>query len=105
MYVNLSMQFAGKLETLNQYDRKAVKSWVEEFLEKHERLVNHGNLRLRLEQREMKFRGIPLFSCRANFFTDRGKFVATGEEYGIRQCVNIALNRVKKQLLRKKEKE
>ncbi len=98
------MQFAGKLETLNQYDRKSVKDWVEGFLEKQGKLVNSGELNLRLEQREMKFRGIPLFSCRANFFTDKGKFVATGEEYGIKQCVNIALNRVKRQLLRKKEK-
>ena len=105
MYVNFSMQFAGKLETLNQYDRKAVKNWVEGFLEKQEKLVSDGSLNLRLEQREMKFRGIPLFSCRANLFTDKGKFVATGEEYGIRQCVNIALNRVKRQLLKKKEKE
>ena len=100
---NLSMQFTGKLETLNQYDREAVKNWVESFLEKHKRMVNSGNLSLILEQREMKFRGIPLFKCRANFFTNRGKFVAIGEEYGIRQCVNIALNRVKRQLLRKKE--
>ncbi|MEK6856817.1 MAG: hypothetical protein AABX49_02260 [Nanoarchaeota archaeon] len=102
--VNLSMQFAGKLETLNQYDREAVKSWVEGFLEKHEKIVSNGELNLRLEQRERKFRGIPLFECRANFFTKKGKFVATGEEYGIKQCVNIALNRVRKQLLKKKEK-
>ena len=98
------MQFAGKLETLNQYDRKAVKNWVEEFLEKQGRLVESGELNLRLEQREMKFRGIPLFSCKANFFTDKGNFVASGEEYGIRQCVNIALNKVRRQLLRRKEK-
>ena len=102
--MQLSMQFAGKLETLNQYDREAVKNWVKGFLEKHSRLVNSGDLSLRLEQREMKFRGIPLFSCKANFFTDRGKFVAIGEEYGIRQCVNMALNKVKKQLLKKKER-
>ena len=101
---NLSMQFAGKLETLNLYDRKAVKSGVERFLEKQGKFVDSGSLNLRLVQREMKFRGVPLFYCRANFFTDRGKFVATGEEYGILQCINIALNKVKRQLLRKKEK-
>src|SRR3989338_4960214 len=102
--MNLSMQFAGKLETLNLYDREVVKGWVERFLEKHGRFVDSGDLNLVVEQREMKFRGVPLFFCRANFFTDRGKFVATGEEYGIQQCVNIALNKVKKQLLRKKER-
>lgn len=101
--MQLSMQFAGKLETLNGYDRKAVKNWVERFLEKQGRFVESGNLNLRLEQRELKFRGIPLFSCKANLFTDRGKFVASGEEYGIQQCVNIALNKVKRQLLKRKE--
>ena len=101
---NLSMQFAGKLETLNRYDRLTVKGWVEKFLEKQGKFADIGNLNLRLVQREMKFRGVPLFYCRANFFTDKGNFVATGEEYGIQQCVNIALNKVKRQLLRKKEK-
>lgn len=99
------MQFAGRLETLNRYDRIAIKNGIERFLEKQGRLVNDGSLNLRLVQREMKFRGVPLFFCRANFFTDRGRFVATGEEYGIQQCVNIALNKVRKQLLRKKERE
>lgn len=101
---NLSMQFAGKLGTLNQYDRNAVKSGIERFLEKQGKFVDSGSLNLKLVQREMKFRGVPLFYCQANFFTDRGKFAATGEEYGIQQCVNIALSKVKRQLLKKKEK-
>jgi len=50
------MQFAGKLETLNQYDRLAVKGWVEKFLEKQGKFADIGNLNLRLVQREMKFR-------------------------------------------------
>ncbi|MBI2105436.1 hypothetical protein HYT56_01200 [Candidatus Woesearchaeota archaeon] len=98
------MQFAGKLETLNMHDRQAMKGWVERFLEKQGKFVDNGLLKLRLEQRREKFREVPLFFCRANFFTDRGKFIATGEEYGIQQCVNIALNKVKKQLLRQKSK-
>ena len=98
------MQFAGKLETLNLYDREAVKGWVERFLEKHGRFVDSGDLNLVVEQREMKFRGVPLFFCRANFFTDKGKFTATGEEYGVIQCINLALEKVKKQVLKHKSK-
>jgi len=98
------MQFAGKLETLNAYDRQAVKGWIERFLDKQEKFVNNGELKLVVKQRREKFREIPLFFCRANFFTDKGRFTATGEEYGIQQCVNIALNKVKRQLLKQKSK-
>jgi len=98
------MQFAGKLETLNNYDRAFIKEWVERFLEKNERFVKSGVLKLRLEQRREKFREVPLFSCRANFYTDGDRFIASGEEYGIKQCVGIALSKVRRQLIRKKER-
>ncbi len=98
------MQFAGKLETLNRYDRDFVRRWVESFLEKHEKFVKNGFLNLRLEQRKEKFREIPLFNCRANFYTEKGQFVASGEEYGIKQCVGLALERVRKQLLKRKRR-
>lgn len=99
----LSMQFGGKLETLNKYDRESVKDWVKNLLEKQAKFINNGILNLRLEQRNEKFRTVPLFYCKANFFTDKGIFSATGQEYGIKQCVGIALDKVKKQLVKKKE--
>jgi len=63
-----------------------------------------GISNFKFEKFKEKFREIPLFYCRANFFTDKGIFVASGEEYGIRQCVGIALGKVKKQLLKQKKK-
>jgi|SRR3989344_2439004 len=101
---NLSMQFAGRLKELPSYDRDYFKKSVERFLDKQEKFVNNGELKLVVKQRTEKFRDLPLFFCRVNFFTDNGIFTATGEEYGIKQCINLALEKVKKQVLKRKNK-
>ena len=69
-----------------------------------EELRDNGELKLVIQERSEKFRNVPLFFCRANFFTDKGKFTATGEEYGVIQCINLALEKVKKQVLKHKSK-
>ena|SRR3989338_10881213 len=101
---NLSMQFAGRLKELSSYDRDYFKKSVQRFLSKQSKFVDNGELKLVIKQRSEKFRNLPLFFCRANFFTDKGVFTATGEEYGVNQCINLALHKVKRQLLKRKNK-
>ena len=99
------MQFAGRLKELHSYDRDYFRKRVERFLDKQSKLVDNGELKLVVKERDEKFRSVPLYYCRANFFTDKGRFTATGEEYGVSQCINLALNKVRKQLLKHKKKQ
>jgi len=102
--MNVSVQLAGRFREMSNFDKEIIMNDIERFTEKHERLVDNGELHLIMKQHKEKFRTIPLFHCTARFVSNIGRFNATGHEYGIKQTVDQALGKIEKQVIKTKQK-
>ena len=102
--VAVSVKFAGKLRTLASIDRRNIKQSIRELVNKRGRVIRAGSLNLDITQNSHKFRQTPLFYCRARLWNRGKKVIAIGQEYGIWQTVDRALNKIEQQLIQHKEK-
>ena len=103
--VSVSVKFAGKLRNLASVDRDGIKQTVRELVNRRGRVINKGALSLDITQNSHKFRQTPLFLCRARLWNNGKKVIAIGEEYGIGQTVDRALNKIEQQLIQYKERK
>ena len=105
--VLVNVRFSGKLRRLASIDKQAIMSTINNLVDKHRRTIKYGSINMDIKQNGIKYRQIPLFECKANFYNkeDSGKvIVATGEEYGIWQTVDKALNRIERKIVEYKER-
>lgn len=105
--VSVSVRFSGKLKRLASIDKQEIMSTINNLVDKHRRTIKSGAINMDIRQNGIKYRQIPLFECKANFLNreNNGKvIVATGEEYGIWQTVDKALNRIEQKLVQYKER-
>ncbi|MFC4248962.1 CBS domain-containing protein [Natribaculum luteum] len=55
--------------------------------------------KVHLHEHDETLRGVPLLLARVRLYTDKGTFMASGEGYGDRHAVSLALNSVERQIL------
>jgi ribosome-associated translation inhibitor RaiA len=107
--VSVSVKFSGKLKRLATIDKQIIRSTIQGLVSKHGRILSSGAINLDIKQNGIKFRQIPLFECKANFWNTTNRkvrnIVATGQEYGIWQTVDRALNKIERKLVQQKEKK
>jgi len=102
--LSIGIRFSGRLKRLNNIDRQVLKRVIQSIVGKHNRFIKSGAINLDLKQNSEKFRQIPLFECKAKLWNKGKNIVAIGQEYGIPQTVDRALNRIEQKLVQYKEK-
>lgn len=102
--VELSVKFAGKLRNLANVDKQDIRENIAELVERHQRVLRAGALKLHLKQHKERFRQLPLFLCRAKFWTRGKSIIARGQEYGIWQTVDNALDKIEHKMIQSKER-
>ena len=85
-------------ELLTDLTREDVGKRVEDAARKY-RAMNVFEAKVHLHEHDEMLRGISLILARVRLYTDKGMFVASGEGYGDRHAISLALNAVERQIL------
>lgn len=102
--VSVSVKFAGRLRNVAPIDRKQIAESVVNLVSRRKRVIRSGALNLDIRQNNERFRKVPLFLCRARFWNRGRNIAATGEEYGIWQTVDNALDKIEQKIIQYKER-
>jgi CBS domain-containing protein/ribosome-associated translation inhibitor RaiA len=90
------------VELLETVDRGHVRQSIEEVVDKYQKMqVVHAHVRL--HEHKEKLRGTPLINCKIRLRTDKGQISSSGEGYGARAAFHVALDKIERQVIERKE--
>uniref|UniRef100_A0A7J2TJN3 CBS domain-containing protein n=1 Tax=Archaeoglobus fulgidus TaxID=2234 RepID=A0A7J2TJN3_ARCFL len=101
----LAVQFVLQNVELEDFDRENILRDIEKFLRKYSEFLGNTNVYVYLRRQRIHYRNLPLITAKVKVWSDRGLFIATGESWGTEFALHVALEKLEREVQKKKELE
>ena len=101
---NSHLRLWGDFYKVPVFERAKITKHIEDFFDKVNNKCQHIELSIKLEDAKKTFRQVPIFDCRINLVTNRGRYYAFSEEVGPDFAVKESLEQLKTQIFKRMEK-
>ena len=92
---------SGELDKLSSKEKETVSRELQSFADIIEPKLSEGHLNVNISIHKEKMRKIPMFYCKANLVTDKGKFSASEKGWGIKNALLNTLQELERQIAKR----
>jgi CBS domain-containing protein/ribosome-associated translation inhibitor RaiA len=90
------------IDLLDTISRESIREDITDVVDKYQEMqVHHAHVRF--HEHKEKLRGTPLVQCQTRLRTTEGQIAGTGEGYGAEQAFNVALDKLERNVLERKD--
>ncbi|HMA83544.1 MAG TPA: CBS domain-containing protein [Candidatus Thermoplasmatota archaeon] len=96
------IQFSGKLDKINDFDKKWAREVIHSNFEKHLDFLDNAHIYVRLKRHSEQSKGKHIIFCNMRLSSPRGMFVARDEGWGYMDAINKSADAVERQIRKQK---
>lgn len=96
------IQFSGKLDKINDFDKKWAREVIHSNFEKHLDYLDNAHIYVRLKRHSEQSKGKHIIFCNLRLSSPRGMFVGRDEGWGYMDAINKSAAAVERQIRKQK---
>ncbi len=100
-----AVQFILQNVEMDDFDRENIIKDIEKFLRKYSQYLGNTSVYVYLKKQRIHYRNLPLITSKVKIWSDKGLFMATGESWGIEFALHVALEKLEREVQKRKELE
>jgi CBS domain-containing protein len=98
------VQFAGPLDSLDEFDKREARSFLEDAVQTYREYLGNGYLYVHLKEHKETLRGISSIYCKMRLSTPRGMFIAGEEGWGAMHAIKNSFEVIERQIRKAEER-